>query len=125
MSPALQPSQPEGSASTPLQDHDTASVLVRLHAEILRHERFDAAALSFVSKLADEARFDRVSLGLLRRHYTEVIAVSHDASEQKQTPRTRELTAVMDEAIEQSLTVCFPAARGADSITLAHAAFGR
>ena len=80
MSPALQAMRPDRNSSDPSQENHPAALILRLQAEILRHERFEAAAASFVAAFAAEAGFDRVSLGLLKRDYSEVVAVSDQAS---------------------------------------------
>ena len=125
MSPALQAMKPDSLSSDPVHENHPAAVIVRLQAEILRHERFDAAAAAFVAAFAAEARFDRVSLGLVRRGYSEIVAVSDQASPGQIDAQTRELAGVMDEAIEQGLTVCFPSPQPAAAISLAHSAYSR
>ena len=125
MSPALQAMKPESIPNHPLHENNPAAVIVRLQAEILRHERFDAAAAAFVAAFAAEAGFDRVSLGLLKRGYSEIVAISDQASPGPVDAQTRELAGVMDEAIEQGLTVGFPPLQAAAGVSLAHSAYSR
>ena len=104
---------------------ETAAALVRLQAEIVRHETFDAAAMALVSAIAVEAHCDRVSLGLTKKGVSAVVAISNQPTRPAEGSETRELATLMDEAVEQGLALCVPAARDSGAITLAHSTAAR
>ena len=116
----------ERAAITPLFDDTTrAAAIVRLQAEIVRHESFTAAACAFVTALTSEAECERVSLGLWRERSTRLEAISSEPARPQESAETRELAGLMDEAIEQGITIAVPASSGASFISLAHATAAR
>lgn len=89
------------------------------HQEMMRraHEIFAAmiedhqarrAAIGTVTRLAQVAGADRVSLGFRRRGYVRLAAVSHSAEFRKQMSLNRRVTAAMDEAIDQRAALSHP-----------------
>lgn len=104
------------------QAHQDSSVLLGLQATILDRERFDEAAIAFVTGLASAFKLDRVSIGFLEQRYTSVTAVSGSADFHSKAELFRALGEAMDEAIEQGVTICFPD-NSKPRITAAHAEF--
>ena len=92
-----------------------------LVATILEHERFYASTMAFVNALATRLKFDRVSLGFLRRGHVRIRAVSHSAQFGKETNLIRAIGSAMDEAIDQQAVIVYPTEPGsAPQITRAH-----
>ncbi|MGH8675602.1 MAG: efflux RND transporter periplasmic adaptor subunit [Burkholderiales bacterium] len=98
---------------------------MQLQAAVLSRPRFDEAAAAFASGLAAMLEIDRVSVGIVRRGFAQVVALSHGASLDAKQELNREIAAAMDEAIDQGTTLCFPALEGPPRIALAHAALVR
>ncbi|MCZ7564300.1 MAG: HlyD family efflux transporter periplasmic adaptor subunit [Burkholderiales bacterium] len=86
-------------------------------------ERFTAAAMAIANELATRLRCDRVSIGLFHGRKLRVDAVSHSAQFQERTNLMRAVAAAMEEAIDQSATVAYPAVgEGAPAVNRAHEA---
>lgn len=92
---------------------------------MLSKPRLDEAAAAFATGLATLLQLDRACVGIVRRGFAEVVALSHGAALEPGHEANRELAAAMDEAIEQGAVVSYPALDGPPRITLAHAALGR
>ena len=89
---------------------DTSAAILRLQSQVLSCAHFDAAAGALVAGLAAEGGFERVSFGLREGTATRVCAVSNSPHHTAASPEMRELAAAMDEAMDQGVTVCTPAA---------------
>lgn len=88
---------------------DTVELVPNLLATSLEHESFAGAARAFVTDLAAELGCDRVSLGFLRRGRARVGAISHTSHTGRNTNLIRAIEAAMDEAIDQQISIVFPA----------------
>jgi RND family efflux transporter MFP subunit len=80
-----------------------------LLAVALAQERFRAAAAALASELATRLDCDRVSIGVLQRGHSEVVALSHSALDDRRMNLLRLIGAAMDEAIDQSSVIRHPA----------------
>ena len=104
---------------------DAASVL-HFQAIVLSHDRFMGAATAFATELASAMHFDRVTVGFLNNGYTSVVAISHSAEFESKADVIRAIGEAMDEAIEQGVTIAYPAVNAdRPQVTLAHAALAR
>lgn len=105
--------------TTPAVD---ALALLKLQASILSKSHHDAASAELATQLADLLKFDRVSIGFVVDGYAEVVAISHGAALEARQEVNRNVSAAMDEAIDQAASICFPPLEaGHPRITLAHA----
>ncbi|MGQ9647140.1 MAG: efflux RND transporter periplasmic adaptor subunit [Thermodesulfobacteriota bacterium] len=99
---------------------------LELVASVVEHERFQAAAMAFVSRLATKLECDRVSLGMEHRGRLRVHALSHSAEFGKQMNLVRDIGSAMDEAIDQKAVVIYPLpSEGSPLVTRAHEALAR
>ncbi|MGH8679092.1 MAG: GAF domain-containing protein, partial [Burkholderiales bacterium] len=112
-----------GSSDTEASQLDAATVL-QLQAALLSHDRFAEAATAFATELASTFNVDRVAIGFLEDRHTTVVAVSRSADFHSRAELLRALGEAMDEAIDQSATICFPE-NDRPRITIAHAHFVR
>lgn len=112
----------ESSQNTPSQMD--ASAVLQLQAALLSHERFDEAATAFATELASKFNVDRVAVGFLEGRHTNVVAVSRSADFHSRAELFRALGEAMDEAIDQTATICFPD-DDRPRVTVAHAQFVR
>ena len=104
---------------------DSNSVL-ELQAAVLSRRRFDEAAATFVTHLAQLFGFERACVGFVDDGYARVVAISHGAALDAAQDHSREVAAAMDEAIDQATTVCYPPPPSVrPCITLCHAALAR
>ncbi len=101
-----------------------AATALQLQAAILSHERFDEAATAFATELASKFNLDRVAIGFLDGYHTTVVAVSRSADFHARADLFRALGEAMDEAIDQTATICFPDDER-PRVTVAHAQFVR
>ena len=101
-----------------------ASTVLQLQATILSHEKFDEAATAFATELASLLRVERVAIGFHENDYATVVAVSRSADFHIRAELFRLLADAMDEAIEQTVSICFPDDER-PRITIAHAEFVR
>jgi len=93
---------------------------------VLSRRRFDEAAVTFATQLAQLFGFDRACVGFVDEGAAGVVAISHGAALDAQQEVNRAVAAAMDEAIDQAATISYPAAASArPRITLAHAALAR
>lgn len=103
-----------------------ANSALELQAAVLSRRRFDEAAATFVTHLAQLFGFDRACIGFVDDGYARVVAISHGAALDTAQDDNREVAAAMDEAIEQATTVCHPAPPFLRScVALCHAALAR
>ncbi|MFP4039915.1 MAG: HlyD family efflux transporter periplasmic adaptor subunit [Desulfosudaceae bacterium] len=95
-----------------LDDRDSLSRLkaaVEILAGVLSEERFDGAAMAFVTAVSTRLACDRVSLGLIKKKFSQVLAVSHSAVVGKKMNLFRAIGAAMDEAVAQRTEIIYPA----------------
>ena len=92
----------------------------------LEHERYQQAAMAFVTRLAMRLECDRVSLGFKGGNKLHVSALSHSAEFGKQMNLVRAIGSAMDEAIDQRAVIVYPLPHGASPlVTRAHAELAR
>lgn len=103
-----------------------ADTLLELQASVLSIAHFDAASGYLATRLADLLGCDRISIGFVADGCAEVIAISHGAALEARQELNRDVSAAMDEAIDQAASICFPSPpTGRPRITLAHAELAR
>jgi len=81
--------------------------IIELVAASIEHVQFDAASRNATSRFADVGRFMQVSLGIVRRGRTEVIAASGRSTVDARMQAGRSMGRAMDEAIEQDATLVY------------------
>ncbi len=87
---------------------DRMKAAVEILAGVLAEEHFDGAAMAFVTTLATRLSCDRVSLGIVRKKYARVEAVSHSAVVGGKMNLHRAVGAAMDEAVSQRAEIMYP-----------------
>ncbi len=103
----------------------TARLVVDLVAAALEGERLAASARLVATELARSLDCVRVSVGLVRRRRTEVVALSHSANFGKDMNLVRLIGEAMDEAVDQRAMVTQPVVGDAFLVTRAHAELAR
>ncbi|MCU0944906.1 MAG: HlyD family efflux transporter periplasmic adaptor subunit [Rubritepida sp.] len=78
-------------------------------AATLSPGRFDAAALAFVTELANRFAAERVSYAIVRRGGARLAAISHSAQFGRKMNLARLIERAMDEALDQRAAVVLPA----------------
>jgi multidrug resistance efflux pump len=111
---------------TPTPANDlSADVLAVAHAAFEQKD-FRSAATSVLSSLAVRLGCDRASLGFRERGLTRVEAVSDGGRIDSRRGAFPEITAAMDEAIDEAATIVYPQPAGeAPRIVAAHACLAR
>jgi hypothetical protein len=108
-------------AAAPAADADAARRALMLQAVVLSHAAFARSATAFATELAGEFGCARVTLGFVRRGNIELAAVSHGAGEALVGAGFDAIAAAMDEAVQQTASLCLPVRAGARSaIRIAH-----
>jgi GAF domain-containing protein len=69
---------------------------------------FQKVAIAITNQIAARLECNRVSLGILRKDFVELQAISHTAKFNIKTNLTRDLEAAMDEAVDQQETIALP-----------------
>jgi len=92
---------------------DRLVTVLELLATSLHHERFQEAATAVVTELANIFGCERVSIGFLKGKHAVVKALSHSAQVGKKANLIQNIEAVMDESIDQHITVVYPVLKGA------------
>lgn len=82
--------------------------LTQLLATALAQENFKALATVLTTKMATLMKCDRVSLGYRKHNQCQLAAISNNADHKPQQALVEAMTAAMDEAIDQKMTVEFP-----------------
>jgi multidrug resistance efflux pump len=85
----------------------TANALEVL-AAALDQDRLVKAATAAVTELATRLQCDRVSLGFVKGHSIELVAVSHSSSTDRSASLSQRLEAAMLEAVEQRTSLIYP-----------------
>jgi len=104
------------------QANERLQDVLDLAASAVEHESFHAAAMAFVTRMADSLGCDRVSIGFRSRGHARVTAMSHSAEFGKQTNLVRDIGAAMDEAIDQQAAIVYPIP--ADAVPVASRSHG-
>jgi multidrug resistance efflux pump len=98
---------------------DPQILALALQATVLAHARVREAATAFATELAHGRACARVGVGLLRGLHVELVALSHGTHENLHRRAFQQLTAAMDEAVQQGRSVHWPA-DGPPAIRHAH-----
>lgn len=77
-------------------------------ADTLDHDRFQAAAMAFVTRLATMLECERVSLGFVNRGRLRIRALSHSAEFGERANLVRTVEAAMEEAVDQQAMIVHP-----------------
>ncbi|BCS96177.1 hypothetical protein DSLASN_18090 [Desulfoluna limicola] len=93
---------------------------VGLLSEVLAVERFEGAAMAFVTRLATRLGCDRVSIGFKRKKKIRVQAVSHSAKFADRMNLIRSIEKAMEEAVVQRREIRYPGEQGAVVILRDH-----
>jgi RND family efflux transporter MFP subunit len=95
-------------------------------ADTLEHDRFQAAAMAFVTRLATMLGCDRASLGFTTRSRLRVSALSHSAEFGERANLVRAVETAMVEATDQRAMVVHPPQPDAPPlVTIGHEALAR
>jgi multidrug resistance efflux pump len=98
-----------------------AASCLDLLAVVAHQPNLQATAMAIVNNLATQFDCDRVSLGLVKRNGSvRVRAISHSATFKSEARLVDSIANVMEEAIDQSASVIFPALAGSRVIAMAH-----
>ena len=90
------------------QVNERLQSVLDLAATAVEHESFHAAAMAFVTRMADSLECDRVSIGFTSGGHARITAMSHSADFGKQTNLVRAIGTAMDEAIDQKAAIVYP-----------------
>jgi RND family efflux transporter MFP subunit len=108
------------------ETNERLETVLDLVAGAVEHERFQQAAMVFVTGLATKLECDRVSLGFEHRKQLRVSALSHSAEFGKQMNLVRAIGSAMDEAIDQQAVIVYPLpSDAAPLVTRAHEELAR
>jgi len=100
-----------------------AAKLLQMQATFLSNPKLANAAGAFASELADMLKFNRVTIGMLENGDVEIVAMSHTADFKTQQELLRLISSAMEESVDQTAAIVYPAAEeGQSRINLAHAA---
>lgn len=77
-------------------------------ASVVEHERFQAAAMELVTRLATTLECDRVSVGFVQGKNIRVSALSHTSEFKKDANLLRTVESAMDEAADQDALIVYP-----------------
>ncbi len=101
-------------------DRDSLVTVLELVALGLEHERFQVAATALATELAMRMDCTRVSIGFLQGKRMHLQAMSHSARIDAKTNLARDISAAMEEAIDQDASIAFPLSQD-DSIQVTRA----
>ena len=94
---------------------------IELAITCLEQVNFSAAAIHLVNMLAFHLQCDRISIGMRNGHHVELSALSNNASFDSKTNLIRNMTAAMDESIDEKSTIVYPSTDDAQPIiSIAH-----
>ncbi|RWC33508.1 HlyD family efflux transporter periplasmic adaptor subunit [Mesorhizobium sp.] len=95
-------------------------------AAVIEKKRYKGACTALVTELAMRLNCDPVAVGVMRRRWTRVAAVSHSAAFDGKVSFMRDIAAAMDEAIDQRAVVVAPPRQGQEyRVSIAHEALTR
>ena len=90
------------------------------------HRRLEGTLLNLVNELAARLHCQRVSIGLIRTgRSVRLLAVSHSASVRRRSQIARAIENAMDEALDQTSSIRYPAPEPTQALTLAHRALAK
>jgi multidrug resistance efflux pump/uncharacterized protein YigA (DUF484 family) len=108
-------------ASANLSESKALNIL-QVVATVLGKDNFSQAVTEVATELANTFNCDRVSIGLTKGRFNEVLAVSHSADIQPTHSLLQLLAAAMDESVDQCETVQYPPMQAnVHQIILSHA----
>ena len=81
---------------------------LEVSASALEAERFDAAARAVATETALRLQASRVAVGWMARRSIKVVGLSHAVGGGKRGDATADLTAAMEEAVDQGASLLFP-----------------
>ena len=98
-----------------------AARVLQLHATVLSHERFQAAAAAFATEIAQLLGFDRAVVGFVAHGRARIVATSHTLDFKFDNALLSAFSEAMEEALDQASTVALPKpASSRPVITRAH-----
>ena len=102
------------------------TTVIRLAINCLQQNSVNKAYTALISDLTSEFTCDRIAVGVLEDHHTQVIALSNSARFDDKSNLIRALSAAMDEAVDQDQIIVYPETENdTTSITHAHAELAR
>lgn len=105
---------------------DRLALVLEMVGTAVSQDRFQAAATAVVTDLAMKFGCERVSLGFLQGKHVKVKAVSHSARFEGRQSLFRQISAAMDEALDQETTIVYPAAaKGSVEVSQSHRELAR
>ena len=91
------------------------------------HEKFAASAMSLCNEMASTWKCERVSFGVLKGRYVQIISVSGTEKISRKMKLVQDIEAAMEEALDQDIEVILPASseaayvsRGASELSRRH-----
>lgn len=98
----------KGASATHEAESLRMKAAVTLLAEVLSVDRFEGAAMAFVTRLATRLGCDRVSIGFKKKKKIRVQAVSHSAKFADRMNLIRSIEKAMEEAVVQRREIRYP-----------------
>ncbi|MBC2607280.1 efflux RND transporter periplasmic adaptor subunit [Pelagicoccus albus] len=92
------------------QDLSKTTLALEVSSRLAVHRKFRSASMAWVNELASALKCSRTALAWLEGRHLRLVAVSQMEKFSKKTQMTRDLEAVMDEALAQDDEVVWPAA---------------
>ena len=83
---------------------------------VYEHDRFKAMAIAFCNQLAGALNAQRVAVGIARRGRVKLTGISHSDDVARNTGMAQGIERLMEEAVDQSAVVVYPAPEGAMQI---------
>lgn len=83
--------------------------VLELIASTLAHEKFQVSATAVITEIATLLKCERVSIGFTQGDHIKVLALSHSADFSKKSALIQSLGLVMDEAMDQEVSLVYPA----------------
>jgi biotin carboxyl carrier protein len=119
--PAKRTDLPSKNSASGLSESKALNIL-QMVATVLGKENFSEAITEVATELATAFDCDRVSIGLTKGRFNEVLAVSHSADIQPTQSLLQLLAAAMDESVDQCEAVQYPPLQdNVHQIILSHA----
>jgi len=98
----------KGASATHEAESLRMKAAVTLLSEVLSVDRFEGAAMAFVTRLATRLQCDRVSIGFKKKQKIRVQAVSHSAKFADRMNLIRSIEKAMEEAVVQRREIRYP-----------------
>lgn len=94
-------------------------------AQLNAQTRFSGAAMALCNELASRFRCDRVSLGWMQSNVVVVRAMSHTEKLEVKSEAVQQLSAAMEECVDQEEEIVCPRPDGQSFVTQAHEVYAR